>query len=54
MSDHASALALAEAQVEAVRDGNPVYAWPFEQRDVWHTPHMPFAGRMLERVTRAR
>ncbi len=39
---------------ELVRDGNPIYAWPFEQRHVWRTPKMPFAGRVLERVTRAR
>ena len=39
---------------ELVRDGNPIYAWPFEQRHVWCTPKMPFAGRVLERVTRAR
>ena len=35
-----------------VRDGNPIYAWPFEERHVWRTPEMPFAGRVLERVTR--
>ena len=35
-----------------VRDGNPIYAWPFEQRHVWRTPDMPFAARVLERVTR--
>jgi hypothetical protein len=39
---------------ELVRDGNPVYAWPFEQRHVWRTPTMPLAARVLERVTRAR
>jgi hypothetical protein len=39
---------------ELVRDGNPIYAWPFEQRQVWRSPKMPFAGRVLERVTRAR
>ena len=39
--------------LELVRDGNPIYAWPFEQRHVWRTPNMPFAGRVLERVTRA-
>jgi hypothetical protein len=37
-----------------VRDGNPIYAWPFEQRHVWRTPHMPLVARVLERVTRAR
>ena len=39
---------------ELVRDGNPIYAWPFEQRHVWRTPNMPLAARVLERVTRAR
>jgi hypothetical protein len=40
--------------LELVRDGNPIYAWPFEQRHVWRTMHMPVAARVLERVTRAR
>jgi hypothetical protein len=40
--------------LELVRDGNPIYAWPFEQRHVWRTPHMPLAARILERVTNAR
>jgi hypothetical protein len=50
-----SAEELGEPRVrELVRDGNPIYAWPFEQRHVWRTPHMPLAARVLERVTRAR
>lgn len=40
--------------LELVRDGNPIYAWPFEQRHVWRSPTMPLAARVLERVTRAR
>jgi hypothetical protein len=40
--------------LELVRDGNPIYAWPYEQRHVWRNPNMPFTGRVLERVTRAR
>jgi hypothetical protein len=40
--------------LELVRDGNPIYAWPFEERHVWRAPHTPFAARVLERVTRAR
>jgi hypothetical protein len=40
--------------LELVRDGNPVYAWSFRQRHVWRTPKMTSAGRVLERVTRAR
>jgi hypothetical protein len=49
-----SAEELAEPDLlELVRDGNPVYAWPFEQRHVWRTPRMPFAARVLERLTRA-
>src|SRR3954447_23497352 len=35
-----------------VRDGSPIYAWPFEQRHVWRTPQMPFAGRVLQRALR--
>jgi hypothetical protein len=37
-----------------VRDGSPIYAWPYEQRHVWRAQHLPFPGRVLERVTRAR
>jgi hypothetical protein len=37
-----------------IRDGNPIYAWPYEKRNVWCAPHMPLPGRVVERVTRAR
>ena len=48
-----SAGELAEPRLlELVRDGTPIYAWPFEQRDVWRPRQMPFAGRVLARVTR--
>ncbi len=40
--------------LELVRDGNPIYAWPFEERHVWRPPQMPPVGRALERATRAR
>jgi hypothetical protein len=40
--------------LELVRDGNPIYAWSFEQRHVWRSPQMPLAGRVLERITHAR
>jgi hypothetical protein len=40
--------------LELVRDGNPIYAWPYAERHVWRSLHMPLAGRVLERVTRAR
>ena len=50
-----SAEELAEPRLlELVRDGSPIYAWPFERRHVWRTPKMPPPGRVLERVTRAR
>jgi len=39
--------------LELVRDGNPVYAWPFEKRHVWRSADMPLAGRILERATKA-
>jgi hypothetical protein len=40
--------------VKLIRDGNPIYAWPYEKRNVWSTPHMALPGRVLERITRAR
>jgi hypothetical protein len=40
--------------LELVRDGNPIYAWPFEQRHVWRRSSTPLAARVLERATRAR
>ena len=50
-----SAMELGEPRLlELVRDGNPIYAWPYEQRHVWHTTHMPAVARALERATRAR
>jgi hypothetical protein len=38
--------------LEFIRDGNPIYAWPFDKRHVWRPQHMPFAARALARVTR--
>src|SRR5918996_2254600 len=44
---------LAEPRLlELVRDGNPIYAWPFEDRHVWRSLHMPLPARVLEHVTR--
>ncbi len=40
--------------LELVRDGSPIYAWPFEQRHVWRSMQMPLAARAVERMTRAR
>jgi hypothetical protein len=40
--------------LDLVRDGNPIYAWPFEERHVWRAPQMPRAARVLERVTQPR
>ena len=40
--------------LELVRDGNPIYAWPYEQRHVWSRASPPLAARVVERVTRAR
>jgi hypothetical protein len=40
--------------LKLVRDGKPIYAWPFEQRHVWNSAGMPLAGRVLERATRPR
>ena len=40
--------------LDLVREGNPIYAWPFDQRQVWRTAEMPFPARVLERAARAR
>ena len=39
--------------LELVRDGSPIYEWPFEERHVWRAPTLPLLGRLLERLTRA-
>jgi len=50
-----SAAELGEPRLlEFVRDGNPTYAWPLEERHVWRSADMPLAGRLLERAARAR
>jgi hypothetical protein len=35
----------------AVREGSPVYAWPFEERHVWRPERPPPAARALRRLT---
>jgi hypothetical protein len=48
-----SAEELAEPRLlELVRDGSPIYAWPFEERHVWRPLQMPVAARALARATR--
>ncbi len=50
-----SSVELGEPRVcELIREGNPVYAWPYEEREVWRSEPMPWVGRVLERATRAR
>ncbi len=50
-----SAEALREPRLlDLVRDGNPIYAWPFERRHVWRTQDEFLAARVLGRVTRPR
>jgi hypothetical protein len=38
--------------LELVREGNPVYAWPFERRAVWEAASSPPGARALDRLTR--
>ena len=40
------------ALLELVRDGSPIYAWPFDKRDVWRPRSMPLTARVLERASR--
>lgn len=39
--------------LDLICEGNPIYAWPFEERHVWHSPHMPILGRVLAKLLRA-
>jgi len=46
---------LAEPRLlQLIREGSPIYAWPFEERHVWRSLCLPAVGRALERATRAR
>ena len=40
--------------LELVREGNPTYAWPFEDRYVWQAPRMQPIARLLAWATRPR
>jgi hypothetical protein len=37
-----------------IRDGSPIYAWPYGERHVWRAEHMTFIAMELERLTRVR
>lgn len=37
-----------------IRNGSPTYAWPYEQRQVWMTPHLPLVARALALATSQR
>jgi hypothetical protein len=39
---------------ELVQDGSPVYAWPFEDRDVWVPSHPSRAIRLIRRAVPTR
>jgi hypothetical protein len=50
-----SAEDLAEPRLlELIRDGSPIYAWPFDRRHVWRASNLPRGARLIERITRAR
>ena len=36
---------------ELIRDGSPIYAWPYEQRHVWTTERLPLLARALRSAT---
>ncbi len=49
---HAAAELNEPQLLEMVRDGSPVYAWPYDQRHVWTTTRAPLAIRTLTKLTR--
>ena len=38
--------------LELIRDGAPIYAWPYEDRQVWTMAKSPLTVRAVERMTR--
>ncbi len=38
--------------LQLVRDGNPIYAFPFEKRHVWRAPQLPLAAKAMAWITR--
>jgi hypothetical protein len=40
--------------LELIRDGVPVYGWPYGDRYVWWTTNLPLIAKLLTRATRAR
>jgi len=48
-----SARTLSEPRLlELVREGNPIYVWPYEQGHVWRSRHVSSVQRVVERITR--
>ena len=48
-----SARTLGEPRLlELVREGNPIYVWPYEQRHVWRSSQVASIQRVVERATR--
>ena len=39
--------------LDMLRDGAPVYAWPYEERQVWTTTRTPLAIRTVKKLTSA-
>jgi hypothetical protein len=37
--------------LDLVREGSPIYVWPYDQRHVWRSPHASSIQRAVERVT---
>jgi hypothetical protein len=40
--------------LDLIRDGSPIYAWPFAERRVWNPEHTSIAVRLLRRATSPR
>jgi hypothetical protein len=51
---HAAAELNEPQLLDLLRDGSPVYAWPYAERHVWTTSRTPGAIRAIARLTRDR
>jgi hypothetical protein len=48
---HAASVLNEPRLLDLIRDGWPVYAWPYDQRQVWTTTRAPLAVRTLTKLT---
>ena len=49
--EHAASVLNTPQLLDMLRDGSPVYAWPYDERHVWTTKRAPLAMRTVRKLT---